>query len=355
MQDPQGTTPSMGHQKGASVKDSEPHRSLTYRLRLFFHSNNVRLILGLVVSVSSNLLLGTLSFGWLYPDGLNYVSMIEYLRGHTTTWPHAPFSYRVLVPLIAAPIPLSAETAMGVVNVFFLTLYATVLYRMCLDSSQSVLASTGVLCVSSLTLPIRRYALAALVDASEMFFLVLAVYLITNKYRDRYVALCVLVGLLTKETVILVLVFYLLHRPSVRTLALLVGAGVYSLAYRLVVFHEVSQTLVFHLSILERLNDCALHLRDGLGPVLLLLVALYFSRNKTQTLMPQLRWMLQGLVAFAPLVVLGLFFAYFDARFIWPLHMFLLPVCAVGVSDFIDFLRLKTHKALTQVPQSAGS
>ena len=57
-------------------------------------------------------------------DAAAYIQYVEALRGDVESLPSAPFRYRPLTPLLAAPLPLGAMTAINVVNVIALAFAA---------------------------------------------------------------------------------------------------------------------------------------------------------------------------------------------------------------------------------------
>lgn len=149
--------------------------------------------------------------GELTGDQIYYYKLINILRNfediHTVD---APFNSRLLPCLIAALLPFSADTALNLVNVFFLILGYSLTYKSMIDQglSQSVVLWTTILFIISF--PIFYYGAVGYVDPVIVSFLMIGLYYL---FKEKYVLLCLIVfiGVFVKETIIILLIISILY------------------------------------------------------------------------------------------------------------------------------------------------
>ena len=115
---------------------------------------------------------------------------------------------------------------------------------------------------------------------------------------------------------------------GVKKLWILIPASILHLILRFLIFGGLANSLHFHLGIFES-SLRMIQVTGGIGisfvlPMIILLITI--RREKCQSWGIAKRDALLGFISLLPLAFLGLFFAYFDARFIWPLYLPLVPI-----------------------------
>ena len=114
-------------------------------------------------------------FGYIYPDSSYYLDMVAFfsgtLAGSELT---APFCYRPMMPLLAALLPLEANTSFAIINLIFLILLGWVIFYTSLKRNPNpsiAFLTTLVFIVSLLYL---FYGAVVLVDPGAVFLLSVA-------------------------------------------------------------------------------------------------------------------------------------------------------------------------------------
>ena len=116
----------------------------------------------------------------------------------------APFSWRLLAPLLAAGLPFDAMTALNVVNLLLLAGTVLLLYRL---QRQLAISERGALCgcaCFTVSFPTFYYATIGNVDPALLFAIAACLVLIGDR-RHLAAALAIGFGVLAKEGVIMVL------------------------------------------------------------------------------------------------------------------------------------------------------
>jgi hypothetical protein len=165
---------------------------------------------------------------------------------------------------------------------------------------------------------------------------------------DWFAMTFLLLGVIVKEVVLFIGLYYVLREMEearsesdlktailvgVKKLWILIPASILHLTLRFLIFGGLANSLHFNLNIFESTLRM-IQVAGGIGitfalPVLILLIAI--RREKCQSWRIAKRDALLGFITLLPLAFLGLFFAYFDARFIWPLYLPLAPVVGCSI------------------------
>jgi 4-amino-4-deoxy-L-arabinose transferase-like glycosyltransferase len=172
-------------------------------------------------------------FGVLHGDSDGYLSMVKVFRGTASPIEaevvHWHGMLRPVVPALALPLSyvVNYRDAIGIVNVGFALLGTTFTFlfaRRLLDSIEAGFVS-AVLFVSAV--PMLAYGTAILTDGPGYAMIIVSVYCLLFVLEQKpnfqtaiFSGMVVGIGLLTKETLVIVLVFlsirYLLHRGKMR-------------------------------------------------------------------------------------------------------------------------------------------
>ncbi len=108
-------------------------------------------------------------------------------------------------------------------------------------------------------------------------------------------------------------------------------ASILHLALRFLIFGELANTLRFNLNIFDRLLEViGVTGITFVLPVTILLIRIGSDKCHHWNLIIKDAFL--GILALLPLVFLGLFFAYFDARFFWPLYLPIAPMVACSLT-----------------------
>lgn len=144
-------------------------------------------------------------------DALHYVAMVQQFRGKSPDiQPQAPFTYRVLVPLLAAPLPFPPAVAINIINTVALIAGTIFVYLTLAHLSIPLLMrfTGGLLFVLS---PAHlNFAVSGYIDAALIGFLCAGLYFIlTGRYEMA--AVVVIFGSLAKETMVILFPVWLVH------------------------------------------------------------------------------------------------------------------------------------------------
>ncbi len=140
-------------------------------------------------------------------DAAYFIAYVEHFRGETPSTVIRPASnWRMLVPLLAAPLPFSPLTAINVINLCFLAGSIFFLFKsMKHIGVQSVWCWVGVL-LFTVSFPTFYYTTIGYVDPGVLFFVITAVYFtLTGQFIG--ILLSVIIGALAKETIIVAFPF----------------------------------------------------------------------------------------------------------------------------------------------------
>lgn len=276
-------------------------------------SNYYRVILLIAV-----LIMCIIRFAHVYPDSLQYINYAEYFAGLGELEVHPPFLYRPLLPLIAALFCCNYEVIISMINVLALCVMTDMVFNICNTLTvDKRMAFAGTL-LTVISYPLIFFGPVPLTDAMAMLCFVAIIACSECNYGDNTAAFLVFIGMFFKEIVLLLGLFYVV-RNGVRTVWILIPAAVGQLCLRYLLGSV--NTLTFTLNILMRpIEVIGMFIVTFSIPVLLFIYYRKSISKRTKDIF------IAGLVATLPLVFLGLFFAYFDGRFIWPL-LIVMGVC----------------------------
>ena len=139
-------------------------------------------------------------------DAGKYVATVDWIRGTDPREElYAPYSYRILFPLLAAPLPFDAMTSINILNLVFLMVTVLLLYRLqgcCLSIDKRSAQFGCALFVFSF--PTFYYGTVGYIDPGFLFLLALGLNLVYSKIWWA-VALTIGLGLLGKEGTIMLM------------------------------------------------------------------------------------------------------------------------------------------------------
>lgn len=270
-----------------------------------------------------------------YPDSQKYVTMINIILGRESgVIIPTPFIFRVLAPLLAAPFALifSPFVALSIISMVSCMGLAVTTFKISMLFTEEEIVGLGVTLATVLTVPYFRYGGVPLVDPLAMFICALIIYLTLIDGDVRIITVLMVLGVLCKELVLFAGLFYLLYRRELVPFA--TGAVVTFVLRNML--GGISQPLAFHLPY----EWTMIHTLNTLGWVLILAPSIIHAWGRNYPLVePSLKIFLILALSFMPYYLLGVFNAYFGARFTWPLQFAFIGICSVGGTSVYRGLR----------------
>lgn len=144
-------------------------------------------------------------------DAKYFESYVHYFRGEPLTQPLRPASnWRMLTPFIASLLPFSPATSINLINLFFLMATLFVFYKTLehLNIKESKIWQSLWLFIVSF--PVFYYSCISYVEPGVIFFIALGIYAVLKENTLLFYA-SVLLGLLVKETIVLLFPFSLTY------------------------------------------------------------------------------------------------------------------------------------------------
>ncbi len=281
-------------------------------------------------------------------DSMHYVAMAEIYNGKDPSFqPHAPFTYRPLVPFLASLLPLPEMTAINVINVLALWInsifFTSLLASLKLNQRQIVL----ILLTFVVSFPVFYYGAIGYVDPVIIAILGIGCYLIHNQ-SDILLVLLIFIGTFVKETVVLLIPVFIAHklvnqqwdlRAACLTFAII---GAYLVSTYLTRSISIDPTMVTWTPSWDRFVLNAARFRTWMslvltlgvpGIVAVLAVAIVVFEHRWSILKQMLPWIV-GLAASFALFIASALAAYSDGRFIWPSSVFAMVIVAVFVRTY---------------------
>ncbi|MFW9798875.1 MAG: hypothetical protein ACFFD9_00410 [Candidatus Thorarchaeota archaeon] len=272
-------------------------------------------------------------FGHVYPDSQKYLDYIEYFDGEGGIEDvPAPFALRPVMPFVVSLLNGIGDSflILSTLNVFFVCLIGLGIYRYVRSYSIDEKPAFYAAAICTASFPVAFYGAVPLVDALAVLVMVAVVIGMMEGLGDWFAMTMLLLGVIVKEIVLFIGLYYVL-REGVKRIWVLVPASVLHLVLRFLIFGELSNTLVFNLNIFDRLFEVVGVTGISFAlPVTILLIRI--RNDKCQHWKSISKDTFLGIFALLPLVLLGLFFAYFDARFLWPLYLPLAPMIACSLT-----------------------
>ena len=290
-------------------------------------------------------------FGHVYPDSYAYLSYIDYFDGIGSLEDvSTPIALRPVMPLAVSLLNglLDSFLILSFLNLGFVCLISLGMFRYVknydLDERSAFLAAA----ICTVSFPVAFYGAVPLVDALAVLVMLLVVIGQIEGKGDLFAMTLLLFGVIVKEVVLFIGLYYVLREidesrsesgpktaffVGIKKLWILIPASILHLALRSLIFGELANSLGFHLRIFESPLRM-IQVVGGIGitfvvPTIILLIT--FRREKCESWGLAKRDALLGIVSLLPLAFLGLFFAYFDARFIWPLYLPLVPLVGCSI------------------------
>jgi hypothetical protein len=277
-------------------------------------------------------------------DAPHYIALVHHFRGEKPGRElRAPFADRVLVPLIAAMLPLAPMTAINVINLCALIIALLLLNKILQYMHLSMPLRIVGCALFIFSFPTFYYSTVGYVDPVLLCFVVAGVNSLMKDKFARTVAITV-VGLFAKETVVVllpVLAARLFTQPVSwrrRALVLLAAAVLVSCAYYLIRLIGPSQGAQMSLpapihfeSNISRLRMwLSLSFSAGLPAVLCVaLIGRNLHRLRHAFLGVGFLWI--GCASVLLLWCYSLFTAYADGRIIWTMSPFTIPLAMWGI------------------------
>lgn len=273
-------------------------------------------------------------------DSQNYAHMVAYYRGDKTVLPDAPFSYRPLLPWLAAAVPVeNPKTALNIINVMCLLLALWLLLDDLKAQSFSLRAQIigGALFV--IAFPTFYYGAIGYVDPGLIAAVALLNRLLTA-HRIRWALLVFVAGFLVRDTQVfalpyLVAFLYILYGWRSATMTAVAGICTALIMMKITRIISVNPAYVswpisldMLLANLRRPNAyLSFVLALGL-PCLFMWVAAIrmFNGSATRAFLLNDAAYVIGWLSWLALFGISLVTAYADGRFVWPAALYAIPL-----------------------------
>lgn len=309
-----------------------------------------KILIMLILIACAVVTMSLIRFAFVYPDSLFYLDLVAFfsgiLSGSELT---APFCYRPMLPLIVAVLPFPAELTFATINLIFLILIGWVIFFSSLKRNPSSLIALVTTLAFVVSLLYLFYGAVVLVDPGSVFFLALAYYFMTEEGSSKKIALFLTLGVFFKEIALVGVITYLLYSRFKEWWLMIPPLVTYVILRVITPSGNPDYIWSFHLqNITVNLSGTLKTVLFGFAPFLILLLLAYLHKRRApKGTGEDSKWLIAtGLPALAYLV-LGLFFAYFDVRFLWPTYLMLIPLCTDGVTELFRFLRLPVSSVST--------
>lgn len=302
----------------------------------------LKILFLLIIIAFAVIAMSVVRFAFVYPDSSYYLDFVAFLSGSLSgSELTAPFCYRPMLPLIAAILPFPAELTFAIVNLFFLILIGWVIFYTSLKRNQSPYIALVTTLAFVFSLLYLFYGAVVLVDPGAVFFLALAYYYLTERDSSKKIALFLSIGVFFKEIALGGVIAYLLYMKFKEWWLMIPPIGVYGVIRILTPSGNPGYLWTLHLdNITINLLGTLKTFAYGMGPFLILILFAYFYSRRNPENKIGSKWLLSTGIPALGYLALGLFFAYFDVRFLWPTYLMIIPLCTDGVSEVFRFLRL---------------
>ncbi|MFX0054524.1 MAG: hypothetical protein ACFFAX_11145 [Promethearchaeota archaeon] len=306
-------------------------------------------ILLLVLLFAATAIVGLLRFGTSFPDfpdSEKYLTLVDFFRGLVPMSETAPpFNYRILLPGIVSILPLDPEITIPAINFVLLFPLAFVMYRIARHFGYDMFPSVVAAGLCMVSPPVLIYGTGVLVETPFILCLAIGIYGILRSWKWQYIAIITAVGVLFKETAIILVLVHLvttLVSGSDWKHSIYIGliAGTSHLLARLALSASAGGSgwvWPFTLSNLFlrpwiTLEAIILSFVLIIAPIIMALIL----RNRDATRFKEAKdWFLYAAIPLSGLAWVAFFLAYFTMRFIWPMYLGLLPLIAFGVQEFL--------------------
>ena len=281
-----------------------------------------------------------------------YVNYVKHFRGELAPEEpvEAPFAYRPLSPLLAAPLPFRPLTSLNVVNLIFSMATLGVLWQVFRKSRLGWSLSAVGLAIYVFSFPVFFYGTIGLVDPLLIFFMTVGVYF-TVARRWTLLAVTLFLGVLTKESMIILVpgavAYQFLSSKSLSQLALI---GILMVAVSTVAlvlgrlwtpapdaFYQWNPSVDRILANLPRKETWyAAFLTTAVPGTLTLLVLVRLGISETRSLLVINSHLVLGTLGSVATFVYAILAASADGRFLWLSYPFIIPLMLLGAQRFFE-------------------
>jgi len=239
-----------------------------------------------------------------------------------------PFSYRILVPWIVSFLPLKISIGFGMVNIAVTYLSLIMLYLLLkewkFDDNDSFVGTLLYL----VSFPMFWYSSAPLVDNMAMLFIIVSLYFFVRN-KLHYSMIAASIGVLAKETTIVLVVLLLIHNyKKIYWSILPISALIFP---RILFSNGVGFLWNPHFDSLFSIKTYA---SATLAAIPLVPLA-WYGRKKANTFMKKI------LAAFILIPLSAFFLVVFRARFIWIIYPALIPMALYGLERIKRYREIK--------------
>ena len=271
-------------------------------------------------------------------DVAGYIRLTQYFRGDIPSDSLiSPYCYRPLVPLLAAGLPLDAQSSINLIDVASLALTLVVLDLMLRFIGYERRARTIGIVLFAASFPVFYYGAIGFVDPPSVLLITLGAYL-SLQGRTWLVGIVTLLGVFVKETNGVIALFPLLHGWATRrtgawrfTLAFTMLAVAAAVGIRVVssfpipdfFWHPRLSPVIENLSRPRALLSLALTV--GI-PGLMALISIGTKTAQARLNRGAYRFLASGVALGVAVYAYSLTSAYADGRVIWMIYPFAIPI-----------------------------
>ena len=209
---------------------------------------------------------------------------------------------------------------------------------------------TSAICTASWV--VAYYGAVVLVDTGAMLFLGIGLLLTLKEAPGKQIALILIIGVLFKEIALIGVVFHTLYAKKKDVTVILLPIATYGILRLVTPTGNPDFSWLFHLENLTEGFDVTVRtLILTLGAFsFLIMIGMIWRRENSDIYRGFLRWVMFVGLPSVGIFCLGLFFASFDARFVWPLYFVMVPLAAAGVEQIDKYLGIS--KYMTKTPNT---
>lgn len=304
----------------------------------------------LVLLFAATAFIGLRYFGRSYPtfpDSEKYLLLVSAFRGEIPlNETIAPFSYRPLIPGLAAIQPFDPALFIATLNFCLLFVLAYIMYRIPKDFGFGPFSSVVAAGLCMVSWPVMQYGSAVLVETPFMVMLALGVYAIMKKWSFETILFILVLGVAIKETALLLALVWFLQSERPRLVLVASTIPVMLHLFGRFVFRDTigGSSWTWDLGATNLLRPYAaldVFFFALFLVIIPVLAAVYFRKRYTWFCMENkyletVIWFIGVGIPLGLLIPITYFFAYFSVRFVWPMYLGLLPIMSLGVQRVLD-------------------
>lgn len=285
-------------------------------------------------------------------DSDEYVNMVKYFRGTIATGDKLdpPYTYRILVPLMAAPLPFSPITSINLLSLLAIFISVYLLEKiLTLLNFNAIYKFAGCL-LYIISFPVFYYSVTGNLDTVLLSIFFFSVYLILKR-KYNILPFVVFVGAFLKETALLIFLLAFVNmlldkekaKKTILLYSLLNGVVFLLGSYISRKVIPATSTYIWKPSfelVIMNLTRVRLYLAAALslgipGTFALLTVSKrkeIFSGNTV----PLFYFFVSGFAVSVLLFLYSICSAYSDGRFIWVSYPFTIPLALFSIKYFLS-------------------